>query len=214
MFRRYGPLVALALIAAMLRGEAPRRYSAGTGETARLGRSGSIPEPPAGWLLAGIHLEDYAVTLDPQGGRSGGSALRVASSVPKPQGFAGVARQVDPVPYRGKRLALTAFARTKNVGGEAGLYLRIDTSGTPAWIMENMDDRPIRGTQAWRLYRIVLDVPENAVDMYYGALLEGTGTAWFDGFTLQEARPGEPTTSPEWAPLQFRGLDFETTPPG
>jgi AraC family transcriptional regulator len=207
VFRRYGPLLALALTAAILRGARP------AGETARRGPPWSEIEPPAGWLLAGNHPENYALSLDPKGGRSGGAALRIAAAVPQPQGFAGVARQIDPAPYRGKRLALTAFARAQDVGGEASLWLRIDTSGKPAWILDNMEDRPIRGTRAWRPYRIVLDVPENAVVIYYGAMLEGAGAVWLDGFRLAEAKPGEPSTAPEWSSLQGRGLDFEASPP-
>jgi hypothetical protein len=166
-------------------------------------------EAPPGWELAGHHIEDYQVRLDAKGGHRGGSALRLASVIPEPQGFAGVARQVDPAPYRGRRLALLADARAEAVGGWAGLWMRIDTPEQRSWALDNMQERAIRGTRGWQPYRVVLDVPANASTIYYGALLYGAGTVWLDGFELREANPDEPSTEPAASQLRRRGLDFE-----
>jgi hypothetical protein len=190
-------LAALAVTALLLRGGRPH------------GTPGTEIEAPPGWELAGKYFEDYSVRLDPQGGRAGGSAVRIASVVPQPRGYAGVARLVDPGPFRGRRVTLQAFTRAEAIAGDAALWLRIDTPEQFSWALDNMQERPIRGTRSWQPYRIVLDVSRDASAIYYGALLSGVGTVWLDGFELREAKPDEPSTEPGWSKLRRRGLDFE-----
>lgn len=182
-------------------------------DAGRIGASADRRPAPPGWLPAGSRVEDYELDLDPAGGRNGGPALRIAAAVPAAQGFGGVSRQVDPAPYRGRRLALSAFVRAAGVEGWAGLWMRIDTAGQRSWALDNMRRRPIRGSRDWRRYRVVLDVPGDAVEIHYGAVLNGPGTVWIEGFELAEAEPEEPSTEPG-SRLRGRGLDFEPRPPG
>ena len=42
-----------------------------------------------------------------------------------------------------------------------------------------MSDRRIRGTKDWQKVSLVLDIPEDAVSVSYGILLEGDGKVWF-----------------------------------
>ena len=190
-------LVALAVAALIFRG----------GRTAPAPESPS--EAPPGWELAGSRIEDYEVSLDPNGGRRGGSALRIASIVEEAPGYGGVARQVDPAPFRGRRLTLSASVRAEDVTGKAGLWLRIDTPDRRSWALDNMLERPIRGTQGWQAYKVSLDVPQHASDLYYGAIVFGRGTVWLDDVVLREATSAEPSTEPGWSRLRRRGLDFE-----
>jgi hypothetical protein len=70
---------------------------------------------------------------------------------------------------------------------------------------DNMSSRGVKGTTDWARYEIELPVAENAVNINFGALFPGDGTAWFDGFTVEldgkkyEGEAGD--------------LDFETSPP-
>jgi hypothetical protein len=57
-----------------------------------------------------------------------------------------------------------------------------------------MGDRPIKGTTSWTKYDIVLDVPDNASQIAYGALLEGTGQIWFDNIAIEIVDDSVPTT--------------------
>ena len=50
---------------------------------------------------------------------------------------------------------------------------------------DNMSDRPIVGTTDWKKYDIVLDVPNNASNIAFGALLSGTGQIWFEKLTFE-----------------------------
>jgi hypothetical protein len=57
-----------------------------------------------------------------------------------------------------------------------------------------MRDRPITGTRDWKIYDIVLDVPEDVVNIYFGFTLTGTGQAWFDDFQFEIVGPAFATT--------------------
>ena len=51
--------------------------------------------------------------------------------------------------------------------------------------MDNMMGRPQVGTEDWHEAAVVLDVPEDAVAVSFGALLVGAGTLWVDDFVLE-----------------------------
>ena len=48
-----------------------------------------------------------------------------------------------------------------------------------------MQNRSVKGNTEWKKYEIVLDVPENAAKLAYGALLSGTGQIWFDDVNFE-----------------------------
>ncbi len=90
-----------------------------------------------------------------------------------------------------------------------------------ALAFDNMKDRPIKGTTEWRKYEVVLDVPEEAEDIFFGFLLHGTGRAWVDDITFDVVGRDVATTdlrlepqindegpSPD-LPKEPRNLDFE-----
>jgi hypothetical protein len=170
-----------------------------------------VEEPP-GWEAAGFHVENFELGVDPVGGPEGGPCPRFASIVPQPAGFIGIARAVDADAYRGRRLALSALVRAEEVAGWAGLWMRIDGREQRSMVLDNMEERPIRGSSGWRRYRVVLDVPESATEIWYGAALSGAGAVWTDGFSLAVVGPEVPTTEPGASKLRTLGLDFEPPP--
>jgi hypothetical protein len=58
-------------------------------------------------------------------------------------------------------------------------------------------DRSIQGSSDWTRYDIVLDVPMNASNIAYGALLPGTGQIWFDDMKFEVVDKDVPTTGME-----------------
>jgi hypothetical protein len=51
--------------------------------------------------------------------------------------------------------------------------------------LDNMQNRPIRGSSAWTSYSVVLDVPPEAQWIAFGILLAGPGRAWLDGLQFE-----------------------------
>jgi len=57
-----------------------------------------------------------------------------------------------------------------------------------------MQGRAIKGTTDWTLYDIVLDVPDSASNIAFGALLTGKGQIWFDNLKFEIVDKSIPTT--------------------
>jgi hypothetical protein len=59
---------------------------------------------------------------------------------------------------------------------------------------DNMGNRPIKGNTDWKLYEVVLDIPENTNKIAFGALLDGTGKVWIDDYNMEIVEKTVPTT--------------------
>jgi hypothetical protein len=152
-------------------------------------------------------------------------ALRTNPSRPN---SAVVWQAVDATPYRGSRIKLSAhMSRTPH---EASLFLRVDNAEGPpevkwafgeAWLEQ-------QSPQMWTNVAVVLDVPDWAVVLYYGAAIHHGGSLWLDDVRLEKVdkqsltEPSSPTRpsihTPTFWPFVPRALlpapsnlDFEST---
>lgn len=105
----------------------------------------------------------------------------------------------------GKRIRLSGYIKTDGVtNGFAGLWLRVDgASGLLAF--DNMHDRGVTGTTDWKRYVIELPVAADAKNINFGAIFPGSGTAWFDGLSVEV--DGVPYVN------KAQVLDFESPTP-
>jgi hypothetical protein len=95
-----------------------------------------------------------------------------------------------PDKYLGKRVRMTGVLKSKDVSDWAGFWFRVDRAGSKNTLaFDNMhdgnEDRSIKGTTEWKKYEIVLDVPNQATNLAYGALLSGTGQIWFTNINFE-----------------------------
>jgi len=93
--------------------------------------------------------------------------------------------------FSGKKIRLTGYCKTENItDGFAGLWMRVDgASGMLAF--DNMQSRGIKGSTDWQQYSIDLDYnEEEAVGIYIGGLMTGSGKMWIDD--LQVLVDGQP----------------------
>ena len=113
--------------------------------------------------------------------------------------------------YRGARLRLSAELAGKEVG-QGALWLRIDGPAGKVLRFDNMLRRPldgaIGGSFEWTHRDVVLDVPDDAVSLHYGAMLKGAGQLWARAFRLDEATPDTATTDRGAFPRRPTNLDF------
>lgn len=78
--------------------------------------------------------------------------------------------------------------------GWSGLWLRIGGYKNEELGFDNMGDRPIKGSSGWAKCEIIMDVPENAATLNFGALLAGGGKIWFDAIAFEVVdQSAEPT---------------------
>ena len=150
---------------------------------------------PAGWFAAGSKPKSYEMGIDKGAGKDGKNAATIKSIEKMIKGFGTLMQQKKPDNYLGKRIKMTGFMKSENVANWAGLWFRVDQAGSQQSLsFDNMGDRPIKGTTSWTKYEIVLDIPENASQIAYGALLDGTGQIWFDNIAIEIVNDSVPTT--------------------
>jgi len=168
------------------------------------------PSPVPGWSLTGSKPAEYEIGVSATGGQSRNPAAFLKAKKTDIDGFGTLAQMVSADAYQGKRVRFSAAVRTEDVSGWAGLWMRVDTSPNTTASLDNMKDRPIKGTTGWHRYEVVLDVPANAYAIGFGILAgDGGGVAWLDDVRLEVVPDSVPVTRPpRQVPKQPQNLDF------
>ena len=177
----------------------------------RLAAVTAIAEVPKGWLMAGSKPADYESSVD-NGTLYGGlpSAYLRAKKPKVDQGFGTLMQSFGAEHYLGKRVRFSAFVKSENVQGWAGLWMRVDAKPGSTLSFDNMQDRPVKGTTGWRSYEVVLEVAPEATSVNLGILLSGPGTVWINGIKFEEVGGNFPTTNlKDRAPKEPANLNFD-----
>jgi hypothetical protein len=170
---------------------------------------------PSGWFKAGMRPEDYDVGTDQAVKRSGSASAFIKSRSAAAAEFATLMQTFTAADYLGKRVRLSGYVKSDGVKNWAGLWMRVDGPERKTLAFDNMQERPIKGTQDWTECTIVLDVAAEATDISMGLLLAGEGAVWVDDLKIEVVSTSVPPTG------RSRGkptnLDFEwkggATPP-
>jgi hypothetical protein len=159
---------------------------------------------PAGWFKAGSHPDDYAMMTDRAEKRGGAASATIRCTADPPaEGFGTLMQQCGAKSYRGKRLRVTGYARSKDVENWAGFWVRVDGLEKTGLAFDNMTARPIKGTTEWTKYAIVLDVPEDAAVIAFGVLLGGKGQVWIDDLKFEAVGQDVEATGLEVEPEDY-----------
>ena len=101
-------------------------------------------------------------------------------------GYGLVSKSLKANIYLNKRIRLTGYLKTKDVIGWSGFLLQIDDEiKKERLVYDNMSERDIEGTNDWKKYEVVLDVPSNATVINYGTMLAGGGQIWSYGINIE-----------------------------
>jgi hypothetical protein len=192
----------------------------------------SDPPPPAnrfpfGW--GGGGGKDYEISVDKtvrHGGKASGSIRSIATT---PTWYGALTQAFKADKFRGQRLRMTAYVKSRDVANSAGLWMRIegfDGKGKYCLSSDIMGS-PVKGTNDWKQFEVVLDVPEEPAQIYFGVMLAGKGQVWADDFKFEAVgrdvkitggRAAETGTTTNLGPLKRlptepRNLDFEQLSP-
>jgi hypothetical protein len=155
----------------------------------------AVAAAPEGWFLAGSKRANYNAGVDQSETYNNvpGAFLQAQADLP---GFGTLMKTVPAGNYLGERICLSAFIKSGNVTRWAGLWARVDGPGTPPKVLafDNMQNRPIKGSNTWQRYEVVLDVPESAVEISFGVLLDGPGEVWINRTSLEIVTSAIPVT--------------------
>lgn len=143
-------------------------------------------------------VRDFVAKNDPDYVPTLAHASQLAvTSLPQQAAF-GSANGLFPVELAvGKTIHFSGYIKTENVSDYAGFWWRADRENqAPAFA--NLGDAAPKGTTDWKRYELELHVPVNARAIYFGALLSGSGTAWYDDLKIEI----------DGAPYASDGFDF------
>ncbi|CAB4396223.1 unnamed protein product [Rhizophagus irregularis] len=164
---------------------------------------------PQGWVRAGSKPDEYQMGVDSaifHGTAAVGSSgfIKSLSGVNYSE-FGTLMQRFTPKEFKGNRVQLSCFIKYENILGNAGLWMRVDTPKEQT--LDNMLDRPIKGTDNWTEFTNVLDVPKDAERIAFGILLKGDGHAWLDDCKFEIVDKSVPLTPHLTASAPEKQLD-------
>jgi hypothetical protein len=145
-----------------------------------------------GWTLSGSHANAYEYGSEEKADGKNCGYLR--SKEAWSEGFGTLMQVFKATEYSNKRLRYSALVKAEDIEGWAGLWLRVDGSQKQMLAFDNMQNRPIKGTADWQRYEVVLDVPQESINIAFGILLHGIGQVWISDIQFASVGSDIPTT--------------------
>lgn len=113
---------------------------------------------------------------------SGHYSVRIERTPQSPEEFSTITRSTI-VDFSGHKIQLRGWIKTQSVSGMVGFWLREDgDSGLVEF--DNMASQQLKGTHDWAQYQVTIPYNSQAKALFYGFLVDGTGTAWADDLEL------------------------------
>ena len=182
--------------------------------------------PPRHWRFNGSALADFDVARDTTIAHSGRASLRVSAAT-DPSGFVGALSSFPAAPYLGRHVKFAAFLRTASLGGQgAAVWARADGARPNLAFVSTQGQRVVGGTTDWTAVSVEMDVPADALTLFFGAFSLARGTLWIDDASVAPSSAdgafaedfenpasvsipvqGEPSPHEAPRPLTPRGLD-------
>jgi hypothetical protein len=171
---------------------------------------------PRGWYLAGSKPQDYQTGVN-DAQYKGHRVAYLESVAATPNGFGTMMQDFRADEYTGKRLRFSAMLKTENVADWAGLWMRIDknagTSSPKTLVLDNMHDRPVKGTEDWKNCQVVLDIPKDATGIFFGVVLNGSGNVMMSDAKIEtvglDVQPTAKASPEQQRPSAPTNLGFE-----
>jgi erythromycin esterase len=140
----------------------------------------------SGWGRVGTAPGQYRINLEPAA--NGQTAAHLQLTGDAQQGTGVLSQMFQALPYRGQRIRLSASVKGQGLTGEATLWLRVDAPFRTSILAR----QPIANTDAWQPLAIVLNVPEDAKTIGFGAGMQGRGELWFKDVRFEAVSAGTP----------------------
>jgi erythromycin esterase-like protein len=130
-------------------------------------------------------VRSFLEKRDPAWADSVGSLARAMLRARQARAQAVVAKAEFPArAAAGHHVRFSGWIRTRDVTDYAGLWWRADAEGGTV-AFDNMEHQNVAGTRGWQRYALELDVPAHTDTIAFGALMVGTGAAWFDSLAIE-----------------------------
>jgi hypothetical protein len=150
---------------------------------------------PNGWAKAGSDPSSYTIAIKPTHAYKDHSGAIIRSKNNNSKGFGVLMQTILADDYRGQRVRFSGYLRTQDVSRRAGLWLRIDGPNGGILGFDNMKKRSLHGSVPWKSCDIVMDIPNQAQTIAFGALLSGAGQAWVSDLKFEIVGKAVPVTA-------------------
>ncbi len=208
-YREFACVLLLCVFANIVCAQGPQSGDPGDGggypfaaESRPCRNCGSVIPDFKGWILAGSAPQDYTVGYETSGLVNGSRMYGLISSKAdaKGAGFGTIMQMISAEDYRGQRVRFSGLLRPRDVESGAGLWFRVDASDGKILAFDNMQSRPVLGTQEWKRYEVVVDVPEQGTRIAFGVLLIGKGKLGINALQFEEVGRNVATTEDDGPP--------------
>ena len=140
---------------------------------------------PKGWGKAGNNPNGFRVGIENQFAKHGLKCAYIESIDKQPTGFCTLMQTIIDNDYSNKRIKMTSYVKTEGTIDTAQMWVRIDDFDKRIMAdFDNMDNRPIIGTNDWQKCEIIFDVPPSNYTINFGVFLHGRGKIWVDNISF------------------------------
>lgn len=160
---------------------------------------------PTGWRLSSQQWQEYLAQRDDTVYFDGQASALLTGTSSEAQAFGLLQQSLTSIEsLRGQRIRLSAYIKTEDVDF-AGLWLRVGGYSNQNLEFDNMQNRPIEGTNDWLPYEAVVDVSPKGASIDFGVLLGGNGRVWIDDVRLEVVGKEVPVTNtlPDYSHLDI-----------
>ena len=139
-------------------------------------------EMPKKWYVEG---QGFKFSLDEKEKFSGKRSLKIQSHDSTNKQVA-VCLNSFPLEYvKDKSIEFKGKIKTAAIyNGYAGLWWRVDGKDNSSHGFDDMADRGLRGDNDWTEVSIHMEIKGDVEKIFFGGLITGTGTVWFDNFEV------------------------------
>jgi len=139
--------------------------------------------PP--WFVSGDQGTSYQAGIDNVETISGKGAKFLRYAQGEDKGFGSLVQVISAQRYLGQRVRFRAMIKTRDVNNWAGLWMLVQAQKRPNGALYNSQDKPIKGSTAWQVRSVTLDVPEDGTTISFGVINAGRGQVWIDELSFE-----------------------------
>ncbi|WP_164849840.1 S41 family peptidase [Mucilaginibacter limnophilus] len=150
----------------------------------------TMPSMPKSWNTKKV--EGFTLNLDTALKYSGRQSLCIEGAQTVAQGTFMPFSQIVTINVNNmKQVSLICYAKTQSVKGNVQLWCQVWDKNNKMIGFQNsqMQNTMLTGTNDWKKLQLTLLVDTNAKRLLIGGFLLGSGSAWFDSFSIDDLPP-------------------------
>lgn len=139
---------------------------------------------------------------------NGSASVSVSAKQPiRPNATAGIFQYVSTEPWLGKRIRYSGYIQVESMEPDSPasgfIWIRVDDVSGRVVAFQNTIGRFEFPVATWQEVSIVIEIPDDAWTLHYGANLFGSGSVWIDSLSIEEVGPEVPTTGRPYPHANF-----------